>query len=151
MKKIIILFILSYGQLIALDKESTLDFYQHILGALTSATPIYVYVEDKEYRDVFMHADKILLGKQMKDSDVVLLTNKAMLEKVLSQKKSDMGKVKKPIFFATDYHILKASEEVIGAFYWKKGRAQLLFVKKRLDAHGIILSKEYQKYIIDEL
>lgn len=151
MKKILVLFILSYGQLVALDKGSTLNFYQHIFTVLTSSNPVFVHVEDKEYRDVFMYADKIVLSKRMKDSDVVLLTNKSMLEKVLSQKDLDLQQTKKPLLFATDYHMLKASKEVIGAFYWKKGRSQLLFVRARLKAHGITLSNEYQKYIIDEL
>ncbi|HFQ62322.1 MAG TPA: hypothetical protein ENK39_08535 [Epsilonproteobacteria bacterium] len=151
MKKILVLFILSYGQLVALDKESTLNFYQHIFTAITSAHPVFVYVEDPEYREVFLQADKILLAKRMKGADVLLLTSKAMLEKVLHQKELHLQEVKKPLLFATDYHILKASKEVIGAFYWKKGRAQLLFVKSRLKAHGIVLSSEYQKFIIDEL
>lgn len=151
MKKILVLFILCYGQLVALDKESTLNFYQHIFAALTSAHPVFVYVEDKEYRGVFMQADKIVLAKRMKGSDVVLLTDKSMLYKVLNQKDLDLENTKKPLLFATDYHILKASKEVIGALYWKKGRSQLLFVRQRLKAHGIVLSKEYQKFIIDEL
>ena len=151
MKKILLLLVLFCGQLIALDKKSTLDFYQHIFVALTSASPIKVYVEDKEYRDVFRYANKIVIVKKMQDSDVILLTNKTMLEKVLSQRNTNLTKAKRPLLFATDYHLLKASKEVIGAFYWKKGRSQLLFVKMRLDAHGITLSKEYQRYIVDEL
>ena len=151
MKKILVLFILTYGQLIALDKESTLKFYQHIFTAITSAHSVLVYVEDPEYREVFIHADKILLAKRMKDSDVIVLTSKDMLEKVLDQRELVPQKDKKPLLFATDYHILKDSKEVIGAFYWKKGRAQLLFVRSRLKAYGIVLSSEYQKFIIDEL
>ena len=145
------LFILSYGQLVALDTESTLNFYQHIFDALVSTKPTLVYAEDQEYRDAFIEADRIALTKHIKGSDIVLLTSKAMLRRALSQIDLFLQEDKKPLLFATDYHILKASKEVIGAFYWKKGRSQLLFVKKRLKAHGIVLSKEYQQYIIDEL
>ena len=141
-----LLLLLIYGQLFALDKESTLKFYQHIFTAITTANPVLVYVEDPEYREVFMGVDKILLAKHMKESDVVLLTNETMLEKVLN-----LQEVEKPLLFATDYHILAASKDVIGAFYWKKGRAQLLFVESRLKAHDIVLSREYKKFIIDEL
>ena len=138
--------ILGYGQLFALDRESTLKFYQHILTAMTSVQTVSVYTEDPEYKEVFTQADNIILSKDMKDSDVVLVTNKSMLQKLLSLQTSS-----KPLLFATDYHILQASKEVIGAFYWKKGRAQLLFVRNRLRAQGIVLSYEYQKFIIDEL
>jgi len=87
----------------------------------------------------------------MDDADIMLLTNTSMLNDVLNHLKYVSPGDKQPILFATDYHILKASKDVIGAFYWKKGRSQLLFVRKRLKAHGIILSNEYQQYIIDEL
>lgn len=146
-----ILFILIYGQLIALDKESTLKFYQHIFSAITSTHPVFVYVEDAEYKEVFREADEIFLAKHMQEADVVLLTNKTMLGKVLHQKNLHLQKAKNPLLFATDYHILKESNAVIGAFYWKKGRAQLLFIRSRLMAHGIVLGKEYEKYIIDAL
>ena len=59
--------------------------------------------------------------------------------------------LKKPIIFVTNYHFLKISDEIVGAFYWRKGRSQLLFIKKRLQQHDITLPKEYQSFMIDEL
>ena len=138
-------------QLVALDKESTLKFYKHIFTAITTSKPVLVYVEDPEYIRVFAGEESVLLTKDVKSADVVSITSEEMLEKVLKQKILGFSELKKPLFFATDYHILEDSKEVIGAFYWKKGRSQLLFVKKRLKEHGIVLSNEYKKFIIEAL
>lgn len=151
MKKILLLLILSCGQLVALDKESTLKFYQHILPDIVLGSPVFLYVEDLEYKSIFTEADKISLVNSMKKSDIILVTSKEMLKEVLYQKDLYFKHTRKPFLFATDYHILKACSDVIGAFYWKKGRAQLLFVKNRLKEHNIELSQEYKKFIIDEL
>ncbi len=151
MKKILVLFIFLYGHLFALDKESTLNLYQHVFSALSSAHPVFVYVEDPEYKAVFADADTMVLAKRMEEADVILITNRRMFDKVLHQKDLHLYQDKKTLLFATDYHILKDSKEVVGALYWKKGRSQLLFVKNRLKALGIVLSGEYHKYIIEAL
>ena len=151
MKKIILIVLLFYGQLFALERESTLKFYQHLFGSISGVHPIMVYVEDPEYKDVFGYAKNMLLTNTVKSADVILVTDARMLERVLKQKASVSHTDKKMILFATSYRLLKASKEVVGAFYWKKGRTQLLFVKDRLKAHGIVLSDEYKRFIVDEL
>ncbi len=151
MKKIILIVLLFYGQLFALERESTLKFYQHLFSSISGVHPIMVYVEDPEYKDVFGYAKNMLLTNTVKSADVILVTDARMLERVLKQKASGSHTDKKMILFATNYRLLKASKEVVGAFYWKKGRTQLLFVKDRLKAHGIVLSDEYKRFIVDEL
>ena len=151
MKKIILIVLLFYGQLFALERESTLKFYQHLFSSISGVHPIMVYVEDPEYKDVFGYAKNMLLANTVKSADVILVTDARMLERVLKQKESVSHTDKKMILFATNYRLLKASKEVVGAFYWKKGRTQLLFVKDRLKVHGIVLSDEYKRFIVDEL
>ncbi len=151
MRKILIVFILLYGHLYALERESTLKMYHGIFTVLSSKTPINVYTNDKEYRDVFIHSNKIVLSNSVEGSDIALVTEERTLKDILYVKNRNRNFDKKPIIFVTNYHFLKISEEIVGAFYWRKGRSQLLFIKNRLKQHNITLPKEYQSFMIDAL
>ena len=143
--------ILLYAPLYALERESTLKMYHGIFEALSSKTPINVYTNDKEYRDVFLHSKKIVLSNTLEASDIALVTDERTLKNILYTKNSNRNFDKKPIIFVTNYHFLKISKEIVGAFYWRKGRSQLLFIKNRLKQHNITLPKEYQNFMINEL
>lgn len=151
MKKILLLFILVYGQLFALDRGSTLKMYHGIFSALSSKPSITVYTNDKEYRDVFSYSKRIFLTKEPEEADIALITNERSLKRILYRFKVNTNVSKKPILFVTDYHFLKESDDIVGAFYWRKGRSQLLFIKQRLKEHDITLPREYQSFMIDAL
>jgi len=144
LKKITFLLLLLFGQTFALERESTLKFYHHVLDALFNKDIVSIYVDDDIYKNVFSYSDKIKTVVKMEKADMVLITNDAVLQKALLLRK-------KPLLFATQYDYLSKSQDIVGAFYWKKGRAQLLFVKDRLLDKGMTLSDEYQKYLLDTL
>ncbi|MEN8728082.1 MAG: hypothetical protein ABF276_09015, partial [Sulfurovum sp.] len=131
--------------------ESALKMYHGIFTALSSKTSFNVYTNDKEYRDVFRHSKRIFLSDKPEESDIVLITEERTLNNVLSTMNKNLDIFKKPIIFVTNYQFLKISDEIAGAFYWRKGRSQLLFIKKRLEQYDITLPEEYQKFMIDEL
>lgn len=137
------------GHLYALERMSTLKMYHSIFAALSQKTSINVYTKDKEYRDVFKHSKRIFLSDKLEEADIVLVTEERALNNILFKVNKENGK--KPIIFVTNYHFLKMSDEIVGAFYWRKGRSQLLFIKSRLNEYNITLPKEYQHFIIDEL
>jgi len=151
LRKICILLILLYGHLHALERESTLKMYHQIFSALVSKPMINVYTNDKEYRDVFAYSKRMVLSEESEKSDIILITNRSTLFKMMRKKQWNVEKDEKPILFVTDYRLLKNSFDIVGAFYWKKGRSQLLFIKNRLDEYNITLPREYKDFIIDEL
>lgn len=110
-----------------------------------------MYTNDKEYRNVFSYSKRIFLSDTPETADIVLITNERALDNVLYRIKRDTNVNKKPILFVTNYHFLEKSDDILGAFYWRKGRSQLLFIKKRLRQQGITLPKEYQSFTVDEL
>jgi len=151
LKKIIILFILFYSGLYALEKGSTLKMYHGIFSALSTKNTIFVYTTDKEYIEVFSHSKRIFLTNELEEADIALITDKRSLKSIVYRLNVDRKESKKPILFVTDYRFLKMSDDIVGAFYWRKGRSQLLFIKKRLKEHNIRLPEAYQNYTIDEL
>lgn len=151
MKKIFILLILFYGQLFALEKESTLKIYSQIFSSLVSKPTITVYTNDKEYKDIFSTSEKIRLTNEASVADIVLITNRPTLFKIMKERQWMQKTDEKPILFVTDYHLLKYSLDIVGAFYWRKGRSQLLFIKNRLAQYHITLPSEYQSFMVDKL
>lgn len=151
MRKIFILLILLYGHLYALERESTLNMYHQIFSGLVSKPTIHVYTDDREYRKVFVTSKRMLLSDEPEKSDIILITNRSTLFQIMREREWADKKNEKPILFVTDYRLLKFSFDIVGAFYRKKGRSQLLFIKNRLDAYNIILPNEYKNFIIDEL
>jgi len=125
--------------------------YHQIFSALVSKPMIHVYTDDKEYKKVFAFSKRMVLSNVPEKSDIILITNRSTLFKITRERKWDIEKDKVPILFVTDYRFLKSSFDIVGAFYWRKGRSQLLFIKNRLNAYNITLPKEYEDFTVDEL
>jgi len=118
---------------------------------LVSKPMINVYTNDKEYKEVFAYSKRMILSNVPEKSDIILITDESMLLKIMREKSWDREGDSRPILFVTDYRLLKISFDVVGAFYWRKGRSQLLFIKNRLDKYGIVLPPEYKDFSVDEL
>lgn len=151
MRKVLVFLILLHGHLYALERESTLKIYHSIFYALFAKSTISVYTNDKEYKEVFRHSKKIFLSDNPANTDIILITNESTLNDVLVTMNRNMDISKKPVIFVTNYNFLKISDKAVGAFYWRKGRSQLLFIKNRLEQYDISLPVEYQRFMIDEL
>jgi hypothetical protein len=78
---------------------------------------------------------KTLKSKSPKDADILIFPTNG-----------DMGRM----VIVDNYETLKKNRDSIGAIYIKKGRTQIIFVKERLEAKGLKLPKEYDRYIIKE-
>jgi len=151
LRKVCLLLILIYGQVFALEKESTLKMYDSIFSAFSLNGSVKVYTNDKEYREVFGDSKRIILSNKLEESDIALITDEQTLQSVLYRLRVHKNMRRKPVLFVTNYQFLKMSDDILGAFYWRKGRSQLLFIKKRLQQHNITLPQEYQNFIIDTL
>lgn len=147
MKKILFILLILI-ELQALEKNSTLKLYIDIFSTLSSQNVIFVYTNDREYIDIFSDSSHIKLTSKLEDANIALVTNHKTLKYVLDKKRASY---KSPIIFVTDYKLLKESHDIVGAFYWRKGRSQLLFIKDRLANYGIDLPYDYQKFVIEEL
>lgn len=55
------------------------------------------------------------------------------------------------IVFTTEYGMLENNKRIVGAFFWQKGRPNLLFIRNRLHKANLTLGHEFDKYIEDEL
>ena len=125
--------------------------YHQIFSALVSKPMINVYTDDKEYRKVFATSKRMVSSGDPEKSDIILITNREALFQIMRERQWTVAKDEKPILFVTDYRLLKNSFDIVGAFYWRKGRSQLLFIKNRLNAYNITLPDEYKDFQVDTL
>lgn len=58
---------------------------------------------------------------------------------------------KNQIILVTRYNLLNELSEAIGAFYWQKGRPNLVFIRSRLAEKKVRLSNEYTKHIDERI
>ena len=143
MKKLLILCILSCWHLHALEVRSTLKIYHDLFTSLLHTSHYRIYTDDKSLYAVFSKSSKISLVQNPSSADALVISKRSSLEHI-----PHTGNA---IVLATTYNLLRHSKYVIGAFYWRKGRAQILFVKKRLLHLGISLPGKYRKYTVDAL
>jgi hypothetical protein len=55
------------------------------------------------------------------------------------------------IIITTNYSLLIKDQRVLGAFFWQKGRPNLLFLRGRMQKANVTLGHEFEKYIEDDL
>ncbi len=144
MKPLLTFFILFSWHIHALESESTLKIYHNIFSSIMHKMSYTVYTDKKSYYDIFLKSNKIILTNNPEAADILLITKKETLKKLKNHPP-------KGLIFTTNYTLLSHTKNIIGAFYWRKGRSQLLFIKNRLKKYGVTLPKKYTRYIIDTL
>lgn len=148
--KVLLIWIVIMGNICAADTRSTLNLYQDILSTLVPKKKIKVYTSDRELQQSFRHSEMLVVVLHPEEADVTIVSDKTEAENLIAKLYREK-KSKPPILFGTDYRLLAAYPEVIGALYWRKGRTQLLFVSNRLKNYGVSLPEKYQKYSVDTL
>jgi hypothetical protein len=144
LKKLLLLLILPWA-LWAMDDASTLKLYSRIISELASPKA-KVFVDSEELAEVLKKSFEIV--SEPVQADIAIVTSEKEAKKLA-------GKIAtmpcKPVVFATSYRLMKDYDFIVGALFWKKGRAQLLFIKKRLERCELDLSKDLRRYTVDEL
>jgi hypothetical protein len=132
-KKIIVLFLLT-NLLFAKDTYE-MKLYEKVIPSLFKKDKVKVYV-DKKVKTLLSRSEKFIFVDDC--SDASLMIGKKFDN--LSNRCKD-----KPLF-ATNYRVYKTSLNCFGAFYWRKGRPQLIFKKDMISKFGIELPNSFKKY-----
>ena len=137
MKTLLLIFIFSFYAN-AIDHSNTAKIYNTILTKIAKKSSVDVYCDSQEYREVLFQSKNINLVDTPYQADIILQT------------KSSSKFNKNSIIFTTKYYIFKNNSSVIGAFYWSKGRPQIIFSRQRLHKLNFTLSDELQKYVVED-
>ncbi|RLJ70864.1 hypothetical protein BCF55_1149 [Hydrogenivirga caldilitoris] len=92
-------------------------------------------------RNIREYSDKLRTVESCKEANILLIAGdtKSIPEECLN----------KPIF-STKKENINLFKNCLGAFYWKKGRPNIILIKERLEERGIRLPSEYERFIEPE-
>ncbi len=113
---------------------------ERIAESLFPKQTITAWGETDYQKNVIRQYKKIKEAVNSSDADLIIVS------KNLSQNLSS-----NTVIITTEYEFLKKNERVIGAFFWQKGRPNLLFLRPRMEKANISLGHEFNRYIEDEL
>jgi len=125
--KFLIIFI-QISLIFASDYE--LKLYEKVFSSLFHKNHINLYVDKNQ--NMFKHSNIIKLTN-CKNADILLIYN---LKNI---------KCKTKPLFTTSY-VDYINSNSIGAFYWRKGRPQLVLKKEMIKKYNLFLDKSLQKY-----
>lgn len=120
------------------DQVLASAIFNRIIRAITAKRVPKVYLHRGNEALVY-YPGRLQLVKRCDRAEVV----------VLSTLKGLPASCKGKILFGTRYMHL-ANPQVIGAFFWQKGRPNILFYRNRLKAREIDLGRDFDKYIEQE-
>ncbi len=143
MKNILILFISFFLTTSLFSDDITQK--QKIEAKLISTTlsklfkyKLKVYTNKKYIKDVISLSEgKLEYVDNCKESDLIITDS--------IPKDCKEGKVY--LFFTYNYDFLKNNKDVLGGLFWAKGRVSVIFVRERLEEHGIIVPEDLKKYL----
>jgi len=135
MKKYILILLIGGTSLYGVSSESKI--IKLIFTSLLNKSEISVYVEELPKKEIVKEAG-FSIANICSKADIVYAS------KIL------LGCEEKPLF--TDSYMSFLNEEnAIGAFYWKKGRPNILFLRHRVEKFQLHMPKKLQKYQMESL
>ncbi len=143
MKNILILFISFFLTTSLFSDDITQK--QKIEAKLISTTlsklfkyKLKVYTNKKYIKDVISLSEgKLEYVDNCKESDLIITDSIP----------KDCKKGKVYLFFTYNYDFLKNNKDVLGGLFWAKGRVSVIFVRERLEEHGISVPEDLKKYL----
>lgn len=103
-------------------------------------TKIYAWGENTEHAQIIRNSSRMEFSSTPSRAYFILVS-----------KKIPENLHEDTIIFTTEYDLLAKDQRVVGAFFWQKGRPNLLFLRDRLQSSNLKLGREFDKYIEDEL
>lgn len=134
MSKILLLLLL-ITTIYASDDKKASSIFNLIAKNITKKSNANIYIHTK-VTSLQNYPGKLHIVKECDKTDIVILSTTNNIPKECQEK----------ILFGTRYSHLK-NPEVVGAFFWQKGRPNILFYKDRLKKKNIKLDSSFDKYI----
>jgi len=132
--KILLIFFL-ITTVYASDNKKASGIFNLIIKEITKKDVTNVYLHTN-ITAIKMYPGNLNIVTECKDADIIILSTTKGIPKECSKK----------ILFGSRYSHLK-NPNVIGSFFWQKGRPNILFYKKRLEKNNLKLDSSFDKYI----
>ncbi|MCD6190081.1 MAG: hypothetical protein J7K14_00890 [Sulfurimonas sp.] len=132
-KLLLVLFLVT--SIYASDSKKASGIFNLIVKEITKKENSSVYLH-KGIESIEKYPGNLKIVTECKDADIIILSTTRDIPKECNKK----------LLFGSRYSHLK-NPNVIGAFFWQKGRPNILFYQKRLNTHHIKLNSSFNRYI----
>lgn len=123
------------------SSELKMKILHNICSGVKNEKHMKVWSDNQKIIDSFKKLGGLNISKSFKDAQLIVLNNKSNLLK---------NSIDKHIF-VLDYDLLEEIPNSFGAFFWKKGRPNIVFIKPRLEEQSLRLSTTLQPYTEDKI
>lgn len=143
MKAIILTLLLAFS-LFASDNKDAIraQIIEKIISNISIHEVITVWSDNKGLIAEFRKSSNIITTDDCDKANIVVVEDAKNIE--------DEDCRNKPIF-VLNYNLLKDIPESFGAFFWKKGRPNIVIIKPRTLSHGIVVTKELEAYVEEKI
>ncbi len=133
--RIVVLFILNIQFSNAFDIETASKIFDKLFYAVLQKEEIFVFTKDEEYKKVIINSKYLKIVDDSTKCDIILANDK-----------NDFKSSNNKMVFTTQKELLDEQENVIGAFYWNKGKPEIIFLKERIEKNNLKLQEGFEKY-----
>ncbi len=139
MKTILITFFLSLTLLFAGSGDDNLKIkiLQKIVTGIENSENMKIWSDNIQIKEAFHAAGRHEVTSECQNADILILQSKENLP----------SECKKHHVFVLSYKLLNDIPESFGAFFWKKGRPNIVFIEPRVKKNSLELSVEMEPYI----
>ena len=139
MLKILSILLILGSMLNASEEEYATKIIKNLVDVIDkSNTSVWVVSDDSDVRGSLKELN---MAKTCKEAKVLILLSETNMPKYC---------LSKPIL-VLDYDLLEKHSNAVAAFFWQKGRPNIVFLKKRLQHFSISLPPTYEKYVEEQI
>jgi hypothetical protein len=133
---LVIILFLKLPFLYSFDIETASKIFDKLFFALLQKKEIFVFTNNEDYKKVITNSEYLKIANTIDECDIILATQK-----------DDLKSFSKKIIFTTEKEFLDYHENVVGAFYWNKGKPEIIFLKEKLEKNNLKLIESFERYI----
>jgi len=135
LRRILLWMILFESLLLASDKSLATNIYLSIAKELSQQSDPKFYLHGSIK---YLHQNsEIGLSLTCEQADIIILNTLSRLP----------DNCKNKLIFTNNYKTYRNHEDIVGAFFWQKGRPNIVFRQKVLHKKNILLNASFRKYI----
>jgi len=120
---------------ISLEQKIVTKMAHAIVKKTTKSLKVWVY--GGKLPSGFHEGNNFEVVSSCRDADILLIDKEGFEEE----------SCKKTPLLVLDYELLSKYRSALGAFFWQKGRPNIVFIAPRLQRHGIKTSNKFAQYV----
>ncbi len=108
-----------------------------IISGVEHTKVLKIWSDNKKITEALYNMKKYKIVLTCKEADIIILEKKENLSSLCLNRN----------IFVLNYNLLTEIPQSFGAFFWKKGRPNIVFIESRLEKRGLHLSNKLTPYI----